>query len=52
MIFIRNDDIVELVGNVIRCASNTTESHSAAKRELIAKKLRESYEKETREKRK
>jgi hypothetical protein len=55
MIFIRNDDTVELVGNVIGCASNTTESHAAAKREKresIAKKLKESYEKETKGKRK
>lgn len=52
MIFIRNGNIVELVGNVIGCASNTNESHVAAKRELMAKKLRESYEKETKGKRK
>ena len=57
MIFIRNDGI-EFFGKVIGYANNTTESHAAAKREQrelmtknFAKKLRESYEKETKGKR-
>ncbi|RIA86839.1 hypothetical protein C1645_828666 [Glomus cerebriforme] len=51
MIFIRNNDIVEPVGNVIEYTSTTTKLHEVAKRDLVVKKLRESYEKETKGKR-
>ncbi|GBC07253.1 hypothetical protein RclHR1_07330011 [Rhizophagus clarus] len=52
MIYIRNGDIVEPIGNVIGCASTTMESHEAAKRDLTIKKMmKESYEEESKKKR-
>lgn len=46
MIYIRNEDIIEPIGNVIGCASTTMESHEAAKRDLAFKKVIEKGYKE------
>lgn len=52
MIYIRNDNIVEPIGNIIGCVSTTMESHEAAKRDLTIKKMiKESYEEESKRKR-